>query len=115
MFYFRYVFGAYMRFAGRALSDISPPIQAAKMVKYMGGTLSCDIMFGLFMVAWFVTRHVLLMVVVVSVCVGIPRHLSFIWDPPNGHYVTNNTYIGFLGLMGFLQVSSMPSCMFETL
>jgi len=78
------------------------------MVKYMGGTLVCDIMFGLFMVAWFITRHVLFILVIISIYVGVPR-LPIKWDPANGHYVTNNTYLGFLVLMGLLQVRSVPS------
>jgi len=79
------------------------------MVKYMGGTLVCDIMFGLFMVAWLVTRHILFIIVIMSTYVDIPGYLPFKWDPANGHYVTNNTYLGFLVLMGLLQVRSIPS------
>jgi len=78
-------------------------LPAAKMIKYMGGTLSCDILFGLFMVVWFITRHILLILATVSVYVGVPR-LPFKWDPANGHYVTNKIYIGFVVLMGLLQV-----------
>jgi len=79
------------------------------MVKYMGGALVCDVMFGLFMVAWLVTRHILFILVIASTYVGVPRYLPFKWDPANGHYVTNNTYLGFLVLMGLLQVRSIPS------
>ena len=78
------------------------------MVKYMGGTLVCDIMFGLFMVAWFVTRHVLFMFAIMSTYVGVPRYLSFKWDPANGHYVTNNTYVCFIVLLALLQVRPFP-------
>lgn len=82
------------------------------MIKYMGGTLSCDILFGLFMVSWFITRHILFMLVFASTYVGVPRYLTFKWDPANGHYVTNNIYIGFLVLMGLLQVRPVPSLIF---
>lgn len=75
------------------------------MIKYMGGTLICDILFGLFMVSWFITRHVLFMLVIASTYTNV-RNLPYKWDPPNGHYVTNNIYIGFLVLLGLLQVRS---------
>lgn len=74
------------------------------MIKYMGGTLSCDILFGLFMVSWLITRHVLFILVIVSMYTNVPRYIPFKWDPANGHYVTNGVYIGFLVLMGLLQV-----------
>ena len=91
------------------LSDARAPIQLAKMVKYMGGTLSCDILFGLFMVSWLVTRHILFILVIASMYVGVPRYLPFKWDPANGYYVNDRIYVGFLGLMGLLQVRSIPS------
>ena len=79
------------------------------MIKYMGGTLSCDILFGLFMVTWFITRHILFMLAFASTYVGVPRYLAFKWDPAIGHYVSNNVYLGFVVLMGLLQVRSIPS------
>ena len=87
------------------LSDACTSIQLAKMFKYMGGTLSCDILFGLFMVAWFITRHILFMLATMSTYLDV-RNLPYKWDPPNGHYVTNNIYISFIVLLGLLQVRS---------
>lgn len=78
------------------------------MIKYMGGTLSCDIVFGLFMLAWFVTRHILFILVIVSIYVDVPNYSSYKWDPQNGYYATNNVYSGFLVLMGLLQVRLAP-------
>lgn len=86
------------------LSDARGTIQLAKMIKYMGGTLSCDIMFALFMVTWLVTRHILFTLVIASTYEGLPRHIAFKWDPANHHYATMNIYIGFLVLLGLLQV-----------
>ena len=86
------------------LSDPCATTQLAKMIKYMGGTLSCDIVFGLFMVAWFITRHILFMLVIASIYVDMPKFSSLRWDPPNGYYVSTNIYIGFLVLMSLLQV-----------
>jgi hypothetical protein len=91
------------------LSDARAPIQAAKMIKYMGGSMSCDIVFGLFMVGWLITRHILFMLVIVSTYVDLPLRIPFRWDPANGHYATNNIYIGFLVLLIVLQVRYAPS------
>ena len=74
------------------------------MIKYMGGTLSCDIVFGLFMFSWLVTRHIIFMFVIMSIYADIPRYSPLIWDPPNGYYITFNIYSGFLVLMSILQV-----------
>jgi acyl-CoA-dependent ceramide synthase len=80
----------------------------AKMTNYMGGGLTCDILFGLFMAAWLVTRHILFTLVLVSIYVDVPKYCPFKWDPANGYYVTNNVYIGFLVMMCLLQVSQVP-------
>ena len=91
------------------LSDARAAIQLAKMMKYMGGTLSCDIVFGLFMVSWLITRHILFMLVIFSTYTDLPYYIPFKWDPANGHYATNGVYIGFLTLLGLLQVRSVSS------
>jgi len=82
--------------------DVLLPL--AKMIKYMGGTLSCDIVFGLFMVGWLVTRHILFVIVIMSMYTDMPYYIAFKWDPEGGHYLTNRVYIGFLALMSMLQV-----------
>jgi hypothetical protein len=76
------------------------------MLKYLGGTTVCDVLFGLFMVSWFFTRHVLFMIAIVSTYVEIPRHIPFQWMPEVGSYMTTNIYHVFLGLLIVLQVSS---------
>ncbi|KAI2639218.1 TLC domain-containing protein [Xylaria nigripes] len=45
--------------------DIFLPL--AKCLKYLGYSTMCDIMFGMFMVSWFIARHVLYMIVCWSV------------------------------------------------
>ena len=56
------------------------------------------------------------MLVIVSTFFDLPRYLPYKWDPANGHYATNNIYIGFLVLMGLLQVRSFLLCdAFESL
>ena len=91
------------------LSDARAAIQLAKMTKYMGGTLSCDILFGLFMVSWLITRHILFILVIMTTYADLPRYVLFKWDPASGYYITNNIYINFLVLMGLLQVRSISS------
>lgn len=92
------------------LSDPRATTQLAKMIKYMGGALSCDIVFGLFMVAWLVTRHILFMLVITSIYMDMPKRSALRWDPPNGYYVSNNIYIAFVVLMALLQVCSILIC-----
>ncbi|KAF9646950.1 longevity assurance proteins LAG1/LAC1 [Thelephora ganbajun] len=87
--------------------DVLLPV--AKMIKYMGGSLSCDIVFGLFMVGWFITRHILFTLAIVSTYVDAPHYLPFKWDSVGGHYLTYNVYIGFIVLMSLLQVRSISS------
>lgn len=89
------------------LSDTRAQTQLAKMMKYMGGSLSCDIMFGLFMFAWLITRHILLVLVIGSIYVDIPKYSQLRWDPPNGYYMSQRIYTTFLVLMGLLQVCSV--------
>lgn len=91
------------------LSDARAAIQLAKMIKYMGGTLSCDIVFGLFMVSWLITRQILFTLVVASTYSDLPYYIPFKWDPANGYYITRDIYIGFLVLLGLLQVRSVSS------
>jgi len=57
------------------LVDIILP--AAKLLKYLHFQLSCDIMFGVFMVTWFITRHILFMWVCWSVYAHIPEEIRY--------------------------------------
>ena len=91
-----------------SFSDARATMQVAKMTNYMGGGLFCDTIFGLFMATWLVTRHILFTLVIVSIYADVPKYCQFKWDPANGYYVTNNVYIGFLVLMGLLQVRQVP-------
>ncbi|OTB00536.1 hypothetical protein M426DRAFT_234842 [Hypoxylon sp. CI-4A] len=45
----------------------------AKCLKYLGFTTACDIVFGIFMVAWFLTRHVFYLMTCWSVYSDTPR------------------------------------------
>lgn len=52
-------------------------LPAAKLLKYMDFKLPCDIMFGIFMVTWFLARHVLYMWVCWSIYAHIPEEIKY--------------------------------------
>ncbi|KAI2639965.1 longevity-assurance protein [Xylaria nigripes] len=47
----------------------------AKCLKYLGFTTICDVLFGIFMVTWLVTRHLFYLMVCWSIYYDIPRLL----------------------------------------
>lgn len=77
----------------------------AKLLKYMGWQTVCDIMFGVFMVVWTITRHILYAVVWYSCYRDAPAVISFKTsvDLASGHMLTQTTYTVFLVLLGVLQ------------
>ncbi|KAG6021245.1 hypothetical protein E4U41_002548 [Claviceps citrina] len=52
-------------------------LPAAKCLKYAGYNTICDVMFGIFMVAWFLARHVIYMMVCWSIYAHTPEVMSF--------------------------------------
>ncbi|KAK6208097.1 Sphingosine N-acyltransferase lag1 [Pestalotiopsis sp. IQ-011] len=48
----------------------------AKCLKYLGFTTACDITFGLFVVSWFLARHVAYLTVCWSIYADIPRFIN---------------------------------------
>ncbi|SPO27599.1 related to LAG1 - longevity-assurance protein [Ustilago trichophora] len=84
-------------------SDIA--LNIAKMLKYAGWQTTCDIAFGLFMVSWLVTRHILYMRVVWSCAFDTLNTMDF--RPTNhltGDYFTETAYVVLIGLLVALQV-----------
>ncbi|KAI6250731.1 Sphingosine N-acyltransferase-like protein [Erysiphe necator] len=55
--------------------DIILPI--AKCLKYLGYSTLCDFIFGLFMLIWFVTRHILYMTILWSVYIDSPKNIPY--------------------------------------
>ena len=51
--------------------------QFAKILKYLKFQMACDIAFGVFILVWFVTRHVLYAMVVYSVYDDIPKEINY--------------------------------------
>lgn len=100
------------------------------MLKYLKFSLACDIAFGVFLITWFVTRHVLYLIVCRSIVVDLwggvepgcywgsnanlqgpvetPKGFSYLTVPfrdPQGLVCHTKTTIGaFLGLLVFLQI-----------
>lgn len=52
-------------------------LPAAKLLKYLQFQLLCDVMFGVFIVTWFVTRHVFYLWVCWSVYSHIPQEITY--------------------------------------
>ncbi|KAH7551202.1 hypothetical protein BM1_10076 [Bipolaris maydis] len=60
-------------------------LPTAKLLKYMGYTNACDYVFGLFVISWIVTRHVLYMMVCWSIYAYAPL------DMEPGCYLADST------------------------
>ena len=52
-------------------------LQLAKILKYLKFQVACDIAFGVFILVWFVTRHVLYLMVVYSVYDDTPKEINY--------------------------------------
>ncbi|KAI0353473.1 longevity assurance proteins LAG1/LAC1 [Trametes cingulata] len=81
--------------------DIFLPL--AKMFKYLGMATLCDVTFVVFLLSWFITRHVLFLLAIKATWESwyvVPR----IWDPSRGHYMTKEIYIGFFGMLVTMQI-----------
>ena len=52
-------------------------LPAAKLLKYLKFQIVCDVMFGVFMVTWAVTRHVLLPLVLWSIYSHLPQETTY--------------------------------------
>ena len=77
--------------------------QLAKMFRYLGMSTVCDATFVVFLLSWFVTRHVLFLLAIKATWEAwyvVPR----IWDPSRGHFMTKEIYIGFFTMLVVLQV-----------
>ncbi|BFZ65385.1 Sphingosine N-acyltransferase lag1 [Saitoella coloradoensis] len=83
-------------------ADILLP--AAKMMKYLNWSKSCDFLFVCFLLAWLVTRHILFPTIIWSAAVQAPQIMEPVWDTEKGIYWMHEWFVGFVGLLGVLQV-----------
>ncbi|OAD76436.1 hypothetical protein PHYBLDRAFT_4109, partial [Phycomyces blakesleeanus NRRL 1555(-)] len=76
----------------------------AKILKYLGYSNVCDVVFGLFAVFWPITRHVLFSIIIWSTAVEPPKYLDMLWEPSKGKYFTPFTQKIYLGLFLLLNI-----------
>lgn len=75
------------------------------MLRYIELYTLCDVTFTWFLVSWFVTRHVLFVIVIKSVwvdAVHLVREIT--WAPERGIYFNGISHKAFVGLLVSLQV-----------
>lgn len=83
--------------------DIFLPL--AKMIRYLSiSQLATDAVFGLFMVSWFVTRHLLFPIVIWSTTFDLPVNIPYLLDKERGFYLTRSAHMVFVGALLALQV-----------
>jgi len=82
--------------------DIWLPL--AKMFRYLGYQLLCDVTFVFFMLSWLVTRHWLFIISIVSTYLYCPTIVPFIYAPEQGRYLSIPIYWTFVTLLSALQV-----------
>ncbi|KJA30026.1 hypothetical protein HYPSUDRAFT_32065 [Hypholoma sublateritium FD-334 SS-4] len=62
-----------------------------------------DGIFGVFMLSWFITRHILFPIVIWSTATVGPKYINFRWDWEGGFYVTKAAFTGYWIMLLFLQ------------
>jgi very-long-chain ceramide synthase len=117
----------------RSITPKLTPIQFAKMLNYLNFRTACDVAFGVFLVVWFVTRHIIYNIVCQSILIDMPVYFPFgCYDSMTGARVSTdggsailanvlqpfndpqgivcfnkNIQYGFLGLLLALQVLTL--------
>ncbi|KIK65318.1 hypothetical protein GYMLUDRAFT_38766 [Collybiopsis luxurians FD-317 M1] len=88
------------------MCDIFLPL--AKMLRYLNlPQIFPDVTFGVFMVSWFVTRHIYFVIAIKSVIFDLPRFVPFDWDPEHGYYLTKGSHAMFILCMLALEIIQM--------
>ncbi|KAF9247249.1 TLC domain-containing protein [Melanogaster broomeanus] len=82
--------------------DIFLPL--AKMLRYIGFYTLCDATFIVFLISWFVTRHIFVIIAIKSVYVDSVRLVSEMWAPERGNYLSGPIHKGFSLLLVTLQI-----------
>ncbi|KAG0269765.1 sphingosine N-acyltransferase lag1 [Actinomortierella ambigua] len=72
-----------------AIMDVADVFLAVpKMLRYMGFRLVCDVLFGLFVVAWAYTRHYLFVIVIHALIYQAPQLMDMSWNPAENKLFT---------------------------
>ncbi|KAH7887794.1 TLC domain-containing protein [Phlebopus sp. FC_14] len=82
--------------------DIFLPL--AKMLRYIALYSLCDVTFTIFLLSWFVTRHVLFIIVILSAWVDPIQLINEQWAPERGNYFSELTHNAFVSLLVSLQI-----------
>lgn len=85
--------------------DIFLPL--AKMIRYLRiSQMACDWTFGFFLVSWFITRHVLFVLVIKALYDAATDQdvTVFIWNPEADIYVNVHVWFCFCALLMSLQI-----------
>lgn len=77
------------------------------MLRYLSFLTLCDVVFGLFMISWFITRHVLFVLVIISVWRYSDSRTPHIWDPERGYFLSSQVLKMFNGMLICLEVCSI--------
>lgn len=75
------------------------------MFRYLALSKLCDATFVWFLLSWFVTRHVLFILVIKSIITDIPKLLTIEWVPERGCYLSRGILNGFIAMLSTLQVT----------
>ncbi|KAJ7507745.1 TLC domain-containing protein [Mycena galericulata] len=77
----------------------------AKMMRYLDlPQIATDSTFALFIVSWFVTRHVLFILVIISTYTDLPRLVPFEWAPQLGRFLSREYWVIFCACLTALQI-----------
>ncbi|CAG8450382.1 2617_t:CDS:2 [Scutellospora calospora] len=105
LMFFSYIFN-FTRIGNAVLctmdfADILLPL--AKMLKYLRFNMFCDVLFGIFMVSWLVTRHYIYGHIIYSTWTEPLLYIEYKWVPEEDYYFTKNVQRFFLFLFCILQ------------
>ncbi|KAF9975664.1 sphingosine N-acyltransferase lag1 [Actinomortierella ambigua] len=75
-----------------------------KMLKYIGFRVVCDVLFGLFVVAWAYTRHYLFVIVIRSLIYRSHLFMDMSWKPEENKMFTPVVKNGFVTLLVGLEL-----------
>ena len=75
------------------------------MFKYLGlPPIVPDVTFGVFLLAWVATRHILYNCTIYSVLYVLPKHIAYRWEPEAGYFWSPLSRTIFCSLLIGLQV-----------
>lgn len=70
-----------------------------KILKYQGYTTICDVLFGLFVVSWAITRHYLFPIIIMSLYNKPQKFLDMEWNPAESKFMSPKIRQAYLGLL----------------